>query len=353
MGTLVPRLDPLPWSYIGRKLLLTIPLLLGVVSLVFLLVELSPGSVVDKFVNPSTTPEIRSLVVTRLGLDQPAWYRYVLMLRNLAVFEFGRSLATDQPVFSLVRQALPNTLLLSSVTLIVVYPLGCLLGAFQAVRRNEGVDTTISISTLTVYSMPAFWLGLMLQLFAATTWLGAVTWLLDRGLLGNEVGFWLELPLSGMCDAVYCDDFTMWEYIADVGRHLLLPGVAMGVASAAGVARYMRSSLLEVLQSDYVRTARAKGLTERSVIGRHALRNALLPILTLLGLSLPYLFSGSVIIEYVFAWPGMGRLIVDAIFQQDLPVVIACFYVYTLFVVAGSLFADIACALVDPRVRLT
>ena len=135
-------------------------------------------------------------------------------------------------------------------------------------------------------------------------------------------------------------------------KHLLLPGLALGIASAAGTARYMRSSMLEVIRLDYIRTARAKGLPERTVVFKHALRNALLPIVTLLGLSLPYLFSGSVLVEIIFAWPGMGRLIVGAIFTQDTPLIIACFFVFSLMVVAGNLVADILYSIVDPRIRL-
>ncbi|MFT4624701.1 MAG: peptide/nickel transport system permease protein [Myxococcota bacterium] len=343
----------LPWQYIAKKLLLTIPLLWGVVTLTFVLVELSPGTIVDKFVTPETTPEHRELLMAAFGLNEPVWWRYLLMLRNLATFEFGISLSKHQPVFDLIRTALPSTLQLTTVTLAVTYPAGILIGVVQSIRHNRISDIGLSVSSLALYSMPTFWLALMLQLFAATWWMDGVEWLDQLGVVGDEALFWLELPISGKCDPIYCDDFTPLEYTADVSRHLLLPGVAMGLASAAGTARYMRSSLLEVLNTDYVRTARAKGLRPAVVVGRHALRNALLPICTLVGLTIPYLFSGSVIVELVFGWPGMGRLIVEAIYAQDVPLIIACFYVFTLFVVAGNLLADIAYGLLDPRVRLT
>jgi peptide/nickel transport system permease protein len=156
-----------------------------------------------------------------------------------------------------------------------------------------------------------------------------------------------------MVDAVEHDFMTVPEKLVDRLQHLILPGVALGVASAAGTARYMRSSMLEVIRQDYVRTARAKGLSERKVVFKHALRNALLPIVTLLGLSLPFLFSGSVLIEIIFAWPGMGRVIVGAIFAQDTPLIIACFFVFTMVVVLGNLVADLLYSLVDPRIRLS
>ncbi len=343
----------LPWRYIASKLLTAVPLLLGVITLTFVLIELSPGTIVDKYVTSDTTPEHREHLVALFGLDEPAWWRFLLIVRNLAVFEFGLSLSKHQPVWDLISEALPNTLLLSGATLLVMYPTGILTGVAQALRHNRTTDTSLSVASLTVYSMPTFWLALMLQLFVATLWAGWVSQAAAGGWLGDEAAFWLDLPISGKCDPIYCDDFLPWEYALDVARHLLLPGLAMGLASAAGTARYMRSSLLEVLHTDYVRTARAKGLRPLAVVGRHALRNALLPIVTLLGLSVPFLFSGSVIVEIVFGWPGMGRLIVDAIFAQDVPLVIGCFYVFTLFVVAGNLLADIGYGLLDPRVRLT
>jgi peptide/nickel transport system permease protein len=164
---------------------------------------------------------------------------------------------------------------------------------------------------------------------------------------------WQWLPASGMVDAVMHDYMSPSEQLVDRIKHLILPGLGLGVASSAGMARYMRSSMLEVVRQDYIRTARAKGLSERQVILKHAVRNALLPIVTLIGLSLPFLFSGSVLIEYVFAWPGMGRVIVEAIFTQDTPLIVACFFVFTLLVVAGNLLADIAYSVVDPRIRLS
>ncbi|MCA9571550.1 MAG: ABC transporter permease, partial [Myxococcales bacterium] len=147
------------------------------------------------------------------------------------------------------------------------------------------------------------------------------------------------------------DDVSWLEWAGDVGHHLLLPGVAMGVAGSASAARYMRSSLLEVIRQDYIRTARAKGLSERVVILKHAMRNALLPIITLMGLSIPFMFSGSVLVEQVFSWPGMGQLIVQSIFNQDTPTIVACFFVSTLLVVTGNLVADLSYAMVDPRIR--
>lgn len=339
------------WKYVARKLLLAIPLVWCVVTLIFVLLEASPGTIADKFFTPDIPPEVREMIVAKYQLDRPAWIRYLVMLRNLALFDFGRSMAQERPVLDIIALSLPNTMLLSFVTLCVVYPCGIVVGTIQAVRQNTPIDTGLSIGSLVVYSMPEFWLALMLQLLVAFYWSGWVDAQVAAGSLSETLGNLLSLPASGMKDDVMYEFMTPGEQLLDRAKHLILPGVAIGLASMAATARYMRSSVLEVIRQDYVRTARAKGLRERTVVVRHALRNALLPVVTLLGLSLPSLFSGGVVLETIFAWPGMGRTIVSAIYQQDTPVIIGCFYVYTLLVVAGSTVADIAYAWVDPRIR--
>lgn len=319
------------FSYIVRKILLAIPLMIGVVTLIFGLIELSPGDATDRFFTPETPPEVRELIEAKWGLDKPAGTRYLLMIGNLARGDFGRSIFQERPVFDIIFEALPNTILLSVVSLLIIQFVGITLGTIQAMRQYTPADAGISVVSLFFYSMPRFWLALMLQLVFAL--------------------MWPILPSSGMTDAVMHDYMTPLEQFWDYCVHLILPGLALGVASAAGIARYMRSSLLEVIRQDYIRTARAKGLSETTITVKHGMRNALLPIITILGLQLPFLFSGSVLVETIFAWPGMGRLIVQAIFSQDTPVIIGCFFVMTLLVVAGNLLADILYALVDPRIR--
>ena len=319
----------LPLRYMLQKLVLTVALLIGVATLIFILVELSPGSVADKFVGADLPPEMKQMVIEKFGLDQPVYIRYLKMMGALATGDFGISLVQERPVTTIIMEALPNTLLLSAVTLVVIYPFGILLGTFQAINQGRIGDTAASMISLFFYSMPVFWLALMLQLTA------------------TDIG----LPISGMHDSVMYEYMSPSEQFWDGVRHLILPGIAMGVASAAGLARYMRSSLLEVIRQDFIRTARAKGLPERTVIGKHALRNALLPIVTLIGLSLPFLVGGSVLVETVFAWPGMGRLIIDAINQQDTPLIVACFLLFAVVVTIGNLTADILYAVVDPRIR--
>lgn len=320
-------------QYILRKLLLALPLLWGVVTLIFILLQVSPGDATDRFFTPETPPEVREMIMVKWGLDQPVHVQYGRMLGNLSTGDFGISIAQERPVFDIIVEKLPNTLLLSAVTMSVVIVTGLSLGIAQAIRQYSLFDNMGSVVSLFFYSMPSFWLALMLILLFAVHW----QW----------------LPASGMVDAVMHDYMSPSEQLVDRIKHLILPGLGLGVASSAGMARYMRSSMLEVVRQDYIRTARAKGLSERQVILKHAVRNALLPIVTLIGLSLPFLFSGSVLIEYVFAWPGMGRVIVEAIFTQDTPLIIACFFVFTLLVVAGNLLADIAYSVVDPRIRLS
>ncbi len=320
-------------TYLTRRILLAIPLLLAVVTLLFILVELSPGNAADKYFTPETPPQVRELIEKKWGLDRPAGERYVLMMRNLLVGDFGRSITQERPVMDIIAQALPNTIVLGAVTLFMVFVVGVLVGTLQAVKRHSWIDNSLAGVTLFLYSMPEFWLALMLMLVFTLK----VRW----------------LPSSGMVDAVMHDRMPPLAQFKDHVAHVILPGVALGVAYAGSVARYMRSSLLEVIGQDYVRTARAKGLPERIVVFRHALRNALIPIVTLMGLSLPGLFSGAVVVETIFAWPGMGRQIIGAIFTQDLPMMTACFFFFAILVVVGNLVADILYATVDPRIRFS
>jgi peptide/nickel transport system permease protein len=322
-------LGTLPWNYLLSKLLLTVGLLWGVATVSFLLIELSPGSVLDRYISPDIPPEVREMLKVKFGLDQPMHVRYARMLGNLLSGDLGMSLKQERPVLAIIGEALPNTLLLSGATMLLLYPFSILLGTFQAVQQGKLADTAASLTALTFYSMPAFWLALMLQIGAP----------------------YVGLPSSGMHDPVSYDFMTPAEQRWDLLAHLVLPSLAMGLASAAGVARYMRSSMLEVIRQDFVRTARAKGLPERVVVLRHALGNALLPIITLLGLSLPGLVGGAVLVESVFAWPGMGRLIIDAIAQKDTPLIIGCFLLFGVVVALGNLLADVLYAIVDPRIR--
>jgi peptide/nickel transport system permease protein len=323
-------------SYLIRRLLGAIPLLLGIVTLLFLALSLAPGDPTAYYVTPGVPPEVREQLRQNLGLDQPLPIRYVKWLGAFARGDFGYSFGQGRPVAEVLRDALPNTLTLAGVSLVLIFLVGVAVGALQAVRQHRWVDRLLSMGSLFFYSMPSFWLALMLVLIFS---LKAYQW-----------NWALALPATGVTSVDY-EFLSTGGKILDRIRHLILPVATVTLVSAAGIARYTRGQMLEVIRQDYVRTARAKGLRERAVVLRHILRNSLIPVVTLLGLSLPMLFSGTVFTETIFAWPGMGRTIVDAIFQRDYPVVLAASFFFAAMVVIGNLIADLLYAVVDPRIR--
>lgn len=322
--------------YAGRRLLQAIPLLLGILTLTFLLLHLAPGDPTATYLTDNVSPEVVEQTRERLGLDEPLHVQYAKWIASSATGDFGRSyVGGEPPVTRVIGDALPNTLLLGVVSLVVIFVLGCLIGVIQAVRQYSLSDTTLTLASLALYSMPGFWLGLMLQIAVSSGWWPDA----------------LALPVSGMTDARAHASMTPLQQVMDVARHLVLPTVALGLASAAGIARYMRGEMLEVIHQDYVRTARAKGLSETRVIFGHALRNALIPIASLLGLYLPLLIGGSVVVEKVFAWPGMGLLLYDSVYARDYPVVMAATFLFGALVVVGNLVSDLLYAALDPRIR--
>ncbi|MGW8283043.1 MAG: ABC transporter permease [Gemmatimonadota bacterium] len=318
--------------YIGRRALQAIPLLLGIATLIFLILHLAPGDPTAFWFSPSIPPEVLERMRVSMGLDQPLHVQYVRWLKAFLSGDFGYSYTQFRPVRDVIADALPNTLLLSGASLLVIFGVGCSVGTVQAVRQYGLTDNLLTFVTLFLYSMPGFWLGLML-------------------ILGVSTGLsWLGLPVSGMTSVDY-STLSPIGRATDIARHLVLPTIALGLASAAGVARFMRGEMLEVIHQDYIRTARAKGLPERTVILRHALRNALIPVVSLLGLYLPLLFGGAVVIEVVFSWPGMGRLMYDGVLARDYPLVMSASFLFGALVVVGNLIADLLYAAVDPRIR--
>jgi peptide/nickel transport system permease protein len=323
-------------AYILRRLLGAIPLLLGIATIIFFVLNLAPGDPTSFYFNPNVPPEIIEQLRRNLGLDQPLHIQYFRWLTSFFRGDFGFSLAQSRPVADVLFEALPNTLILTGTALVLVFLIGILIGVLQAVRQYSIFDSTSSVVSLFFYSMPSFWLALMLMLVFS--------------LKAHQWGWPIALPPTGITSVDY-EFLTTGEKIMDRISHLVLPVATLTLALAAGVARYMRGQMLEVVRQDYIRTARAKGLPERAVIMKHALRNSLLPVITLLGLYLPYLFSGAVLIELIFAWPGMGRIMVDAIFQRDYPLVMATSFMFATIVVIGNLIADVLYAVADPRIR--
>lgn len=323
-------------AYILRRLLGAVPLLLGVATLIFFVLALAPGDPTAAYFNPNIPAEVLEQLRRNFGLDQPIHVRYLKWLGAFLTGNFGYSFAQSRPVMDILKEAIPNTLMLCGISLVLVFVLGILAGVVQAVRQYSFIDSFLSLTSLFFYSMPPFWLALMLMLIFS--------------LQAHQWGWPIALPSTGITSVDY-EFFSASQKFHDRLVHLILPVSTLTLALAAGVSRYTRGQMLEVIRQDYIRTARAKGLPERRVIMKHALRNSLIPVVTLLGLYLPLLFSGTVFVEVIFAWPGMGRVIVDAIFQRDYPVVMATSFLFAVMVVLGSLLADILYAVVDPRIR--
>ena len=323
-------------TFIVRRLLGAIPLVLGIATIIFFVVNLAPGDPADRFYGPNMSLETREQIRVNLGLDQPIHIRYVRWLGALAQGDLGVSFSRNRPVTDIIQELLPNTLLLSFTAIGVAFVLGILLGILQAVRQYSLLDSIASIVGLFFYSMPSFWLALMMVLLFS--------------LFASVWGWPIYFPASDIQSVDYAF-LSPIEKVRDRLWHLTLPATSLALVLAAGIARYTRASMLEEIRQDFVRTARAKGLSERVVIFRHTLRNALIPVITLVGLYLPFLFSGTVFIESVFAWPGMGKLVVDAILQRDYPIIMGGSLVFAMMVVVGNLVADVLYAVVDPRIR--
>lgn len=307
-----------------------IPLLFGLLTFTFFIIRLAPGDPVSLYIQADVDPMYAENLRNALGLNDGLPVQYVKWVKSMITGELGSSFSKHAQVSSILAETLPNTLLLTFFALVFNFMIGIALGVMSALKRGTVTDHVMNITSLFVYSMPEFWLGLML-------------------ILGVSLHLDL-LPASGMHSPM-ARFLSPLDYFWDLIQHMILPVFVLGVASAAATGRYMRGSLLEVINQDYIRTARAKGLSEFLVIGKHALRNALIPIITLLGLSLPFLLGGAVIVETVFAWPGMGKLTVDAIFARDYPLIIGCTLVSGVMVIVGNLLADILYAVVDPRIR--
>lgn len=301
----------------------------GVVTLMFFLLRLAPGDPARLLVGPAATAEQIAGQRRALGLDRPVPRQYAAWLGRFARGDWGTSIATGRPVRAMLAEAWPATIRLVGLSLLLSYLLGIAIGVVQA-TRGGGLDTALSVLSVTLFALPGYWLGLMLvMLFTYQARL---------------------LPSFGAA-GLDADFLTGWERVADRLRHLTLPLATLTLIGAGGTARYVRGAMLDVAGAPFVAIARAKGLSPRAVAVRHVLRNALIPVLTLLGLSLPALFSGAVFIEAIFAWPGVGRILVEAVQARDYPVVMAATAVSAVLVVLGNLVAELLVAWADPRLR--
>lgn len=324
-------------GYVLRRIAGSLPLVLGIATLVFFLVRLAPGDPALHFTAPGMDQEVIDQIRTDFGLDDPLPIQYAKWLQRTAVGDLGVSFRLRRPVRDIIADTLPATLILSGTALVIAFLIGIIVGTIQAVRQYSLMDSAMSVVLLFFYSMPSFWLALMLvltmSLFARNVW---------------QLPIWF--PASGM-ESVDSASMTAFGAFLDRLWHLVLPTLSLSLVLTAGIARYMRASMLEVIRQDYVRTATSKGLSRSVVVFKHALRNALLPIVTLIGLYIPYLFSGTVFIEYVFAWPGMGRTLVEAALNRDYPLVVGGSLLFATIVIMANLIADLLYAVVDPRIR--
>jgi len=303
-----------------------------VATISFVLIHLAPGDPFSAALeNPNVTEELRDDLRRQYGLDRPLTEQFGRYAARLAHADLGWSFSHERPVRAVLASALPNTLLLMGVALFGSFALGILVALVQVARRGSVIDRLLDGLSLVLSSMPDFWFAI-LALLAFTYWLPI-------------------FPVGGAVDAVMHDSMGFGGRVVDRLRHLALPAFTLTILAAAGVARFQRAALLDVLPADYIRTARLKGLTESAILRRHALRNALLPIISLIGLAFPALLTGAVFIEKVFAWPGMGLTLVSAIGSRDYPLVIGAVIVGSIMVTVGSLIADLLYAYADPRIR--
>jgi len=322
--------------YALRRLVLAIPLLIGITFVSFLVIHLAPGDPVAALSGGDLTmthdPEGYKKLVELYGLDKPLYVQYWTWLTRLARLDFGHSFAPHgRPVLAMITERLPITLLLNIVELLIIVALAVPIGVLSATRQYSTFDKSTTIFVFVGFATPDFWLALLLMI-----------------LFGVQLGW---LPISGL-RSMNAEYMTFWRQQVDFLSHLLLPIIVATFGGLAGFSRYMRQSMLEVVRQDYIQSARAKGLAERVVVGKHALRNALLPIVTILGLSLPGLIGGSVIVETIFAIPGMGQLMVQAAFERDYPVLMGNLVIVSTITLIANLAADVTYGLVDPRIRV-
>jgi peptide/nickel transport system permease protein len=326
--------------HLTRRMVIGFGLILAVASLTFLLLSLAPGDPARFWVGPGAGESELAAARHALGLDRPLVERYGTWLGQFVRGHWGVSLSQQRSVAAVIADALPHTLLLTGLSLLATYLGGIILGLIQAVKQRSTLDAGVTVATLFLLGMPSYWLAIMLVLIFA------------YGAARFGWPAWLHFPALGVASA-NAQLLSTTGRFADRLRHLALPLATLSLIGIAGTSRYVRSAILEVGDREFVRTAHAKGLAPLRVLLRHVLRNALMPVITLLGLSLPMLFSGAVFVEAIFAWPGMGRIMVDAVSARDYPVVMATTAIFGALVVAGNSVADILYAVADPRLKGT
>jgi peptide/nickel transport system permease protein len=331
--------------YILKRLLNLIPVLLGITLLVFILLHLIPGDPAQILAGTRATPEIVEGIREQLGLNKPLPVQYLLFLGNLLRFNLGNSIMSGASIIQEIAIRWPATFELSLAAMLIALILGIPAGVLAAVRKNSAIDNLTMSGSLVGVSMPVFWLGLLLIYLFAVNW----QWLPPGLRISQEVASSFK-PLTGF----YVLDALLqlnWKALKDVLAHLVLPALTLSTIPLAIIARITRSAMLEVLSQDYIRTARAKGVLERWVIFKHALKNALLPVVTIIGLQFGTLLSGAILTETIFSWPGIGFWIYDGILNRDYPVVQGGVIFVSISFVLINLLVDISYAFLDPRIQ--
>jgi len=319
--------------YLGKRITEILVTLVGITLLSFFIIHLAPGKPTDVLtdLNPKITPEARERLEKYYGLDKPIIIQYLLWAKRVVKLDFGDSFSTDRrPVWEKIRERIPVTVSINLLSMLLIFLIAIPVGISSATRRYSLYDKVTTVGVFLGFAMPAFWLGILLMML---------------------FGVYLDwLPVSGLKSMNY-ETLSAGGKAFDLAKHLALPVFVSAFGGIAGISRYMRSSMLEVIRQDYIVTARAKGLPESKVIYRHALRNALLPIITLLGLSVPGLIGGSVIFEQIFSIPGMGQLFWMSVMQRDYPLIMGLLTIGAILTLIGNMLADLCYAAVDPRIR--
>lgn len=321
------------FAHIAKRLLMMVPLLLGITLISFMVIHLAPGEPTDlqTQLNPESSAELRERLRAQYDLDKPLLVQYGKWLGRLVQLDFGESFTQDRrPVAKKIAERLPVTILINVLSIGLILLVSIPLGVISAVRRNSPFDRFTTVFVFIGFATPSFWLALLLM-----------------DLLGVRLGLF---PIAGLKSLGH-EYLSFGRQIGDMLHHLVLPVFVSAFGGLAGFSRYMRGNMLEVIRQDYILTARAKGLSERAVIYRHALRNALLPVITILGLAVPGLIGGSVIFETIFAIPGMGKLFFDGVMMRDYPLIMGVLVIGAVLTLLGNLIADIAYAMADPRIR--
>ncbi len=317
--------------FVFRRIVHAFVLVVIIVSVTFFAVHLAPGDPLSRYFSSEIDPQLMDRVRSQLGLDDPVYVQYGRWLWSFAHGDFGISLAEHRPVSDILGETIPRTLRLTVVAFLVQMLVGVGMGMIAAWKRRRAPDRILSTMAMIVYAVPAFYLAYLLITFFSLY----LDW----------------LPTSGI-QSIGLESQTGWRVFTDRFAHAMLPVTVLGLASAAGLMRFTRGSVMERIGDNYIRTARAKGVGEGKIVWWHAFRNALPPILTVIGLSVPFLLGGAVVVEKVFAWPGMGALLIDAITARDYPVVLAVNFIAACLVILGNLLADVSMFLVDPRIKL-